>query len=179
MLGGGTGIHLTPDEERTIAPISEVAYAALALTNDLFSWEKELKSHLESKGQVPLVNAVHVVMASNNVTERTAKAVVRKKSEHTKNSFPCCGSNIWLLQTVTVCHQLASIATGYNGWKYGLESQDPSLFQNHPKSVQGSFQSQYKRCYFHTGPPYWAHNLRHLRQILIQARATLGTTSIS
>ncbi|KAL2856751.1 isoprenoid synthase domain-containing protein [Aspergillus pseudodeflectus] len=87
MLGWGTGIHLTPDEERTIAPISDVAYAALALTNDLFSWEKELKSHLESKGQVPLVNAVHVVMASNNVTERTAKAVVKEEIRAHEEQF--------------------------------------------------------------------------------------------
>jgi hypothetical protein len=65
--------------------MSYVAYAALSLTNDLFSWEKEYRAYVESDGKVPLVNAVHVVMLSDNISPEAAKAVIRSEiREHEK-----------------------------------------------------------------------------------------------
>lgn len=77
MLRWGTGIYLTPEEDRIADPISYVAYAALTLTNDLFSWDKEYKAHIESQGSVPLVNAVHTVMVSHGLDQQAAKAMIR------------------------------------------------------------------------------------------------------
>lgn len=54
-----------------------VAYAALSLTNDYFSWEKEQKAHIMSIGRIPLVNAVQIVMVSKMSTESKAKEAIR------------------------------------------------------------------------------------------------------
>jgi hypothetical protein len=56
--------------------MSYMAYAELCLVNDLFSWEKEYTSHLKSGGDVPLVNAVHIVAMNQGLTHSAAKAVV-------------------------------------------------------------------------------------------------------
>lgn len=85
----GTGIYLTPEEENIAGPMSYTAYAALALTNDLFSWEKEYRAHLESNGQVPLVNAVYIVMLSDSLTESAAKTVIRAEIKAHEEHF--CG----------------------------------------------------------------------------------------
>ncbi|KAJ5259899.1 hypothetical protein N7505_009280 [Penicillium chrysogenum] len=73
----GSGITLTPEEEKTADPMSYVAYAELCLVNDLFSWDKEYASHIKSNGDVPLVNAVHIVAVTQGLTHCAAKAVVQ------------------------------------------------------------------------------------------------------
>ncbi|KAJ5306782.1 hypothetical protein N7508_005797 [Penicillium antarcticum] len=72
----GSGITLTEEEEKIADPMSYMAYAELCLVNDLFSWEKEYASHLKSGGDVPLVNAVHIVAVNQGLTHSAAKAVV-------------------------------------------------------------------------------------------------------
>jgi hypothetical protein len=57
--------------------MSYVAYAELCLVNDLFSWDKEYASHIKSNGDVPLVNAVHIVAVTQGLTHCAAKAVVQ------------------------------------------------------------------------------------------------------
>lgn len=57
--------------------MSYVAYAELCLVNDLFSWDKEYASHIKNNGEVPLVNAVHVVAVTQGLTHCAAKAVVQ------------------------------------------------------------------------------------------------------
>ncbi|KZN86668.1 Fusicoccadiene synthase [Penicillium chrysogenum] len=73
----GSGITLTPEEEKIADPMSYVAYAELCLVNDLFSWDKEYASHIKSNGDVPLVNAVHIVAVTQGLTHCAAKAVVQ------------------------------------------------------------------------------------------------------
>ncbi|OJZ84714.1 hypothetical protein ASPFODRAFT_691142 [Aspergillus luchuensis CBS 106.47] len=68
-------IHLTDDEERMIDPIRHHVYAAMTLTNDYFSWPKEYKAHMEDQ-EIPLINAVHVVMQCQSCSEETANEVV-------------------------------------------------------------------------------------------------------
>lgn len=87
MLRWGTGIYLTPEEDRIADPISYVAYAALTLTNDLFSWDKEYKAHIESQGSVPLVNAVHTVMVSHGLDQEAAKAMIRDELRAHEHRF--------------------------------------------------------------------------------------------
>lgn len=57
--------------------MSYVAYAELCLVNDLFSWDKEYDAHVKSNGEVPLVNAVHIVAVTQGLTHCAAKAVVQ------------------------------------------------------------------------------------------------------
>lgn len=57
--------------------MSYVAYAELCLVNDLFSWDREYASHIKSNGDVPLVNAVHIVAVTQGLTHCAAKAVVQ------------------------------------------------------------------------------------------------------
>ncbi|CDM32996.1 hypothetical protein DTO013E5_5797 [Penicillium roqueforti] len=73
----GSGITLTPEEEKIADPMSYVAYAELCLVNDLFSWDKEYDAHVKSNGEVPLVNAVHIVAVTQGLTHCAAKAVVQ------------------------------------------------------------------------------------------------------
>jgi len=71
-----TGISLTPEEEKDADIMSYIAYAQLALVNDLFSWDKEYTAHVDSNGEVPLVNAVHIVAVTQSLSHCAAKAVV-------------------------------------------------------------------------------------------------------
>ncbi|KOS48568.1 hypothetical protein ACN38_g463 [Penicillium nordicum] len=73
----GSDITLTPEEEKISDPMSYAAYAELCLVNDLFSWEKEYASHLKNNGEVPLINAVHIVAVTQGLTHCAAKAVVQ------------------------------------------------------------------------------------------------------
>ncbi|EKV06494.1 hypothetical protein PDIG_76910 [Penicillium digitatum PHI26] len=73
----GSGITLTADEEKIADPMSYIAYAELCLVNDLFSWDKEYAAHVKSHGDVPLVNAVHIVAVTQGLTHCAAKAVVQ------------------------------------------------------------------------------------------------------
>ncbi|KAJ5193267.1 hypothetical protein N7449_009409 [Penicillium cf. viridicatum] len=73
----GSGITLTPEEEKIADPMSYVAYAELCLVNDLFSWDKEYASHIKTNGEVPLINAVHIVAVTQGLTHCAAKAVVQ------------------------------------------------------------------------------------------------------
>jgi hypothetical protein len=79
ILQWGTGIYLTPEEEKIIGPINYIAYAELALVNDLFSWEKEKTAYIKSGETIPVVNAVQIVMTSKMLTESAAKEVVRSE----------------------------------------------------------------------------------------------------
>ncbi|KGO78266.1 Terpenoid synthase [Penicillium italicum] len=75
----GSGITLTPEEEKIADPMSYVAYAELCLVNDLFSWDKEYAAYVKSNGEVPLVNAVHIVAVTQGLTHCAAKAVVQSE----------------------------------------------------------------------------------------------------
>lgn len=57
--------------------MSYAAYAELCLVNDLFSWDKEYAAYVKSNGDVPLVNAVHIVAVTQGLTHCAAKAVVQ------------------------------------------------------------------------------------------------------
>ena len=54
------------------------AFAALGLTNDLFSWDKE-RDAAKERGQPHVVNAIWVLMGELSIPENQAKAVCREK----------------------------------------------------------------------------------------------------
>ncbi|GKZ46578.1 hypothetical protein AbraIFM66951_009707 [Aspergillus brasiliensis] len=75
-MAWASGVVLTPEEEDLIGPVTYLAYVVLGVTNDLWSWEKEKRVTRQSRGSVPLVNAVHIVMQTHNTDEESAKNVV-------------------------------------------------------------------------------------------------------
>lgn len=64
-----------PDDEYEICmEMARPGYAALGLTNDLFSWEKERRDAMES-GLDYVFNAIWVIMKERSVNEAEAKRV--------------------------------------------------------------------------------------------------------
>jgi predicted MPP superfamily phosphohydrolase len=67
--------------------MSYAASLVLLFTNDLFSWDKEYRAYIESKGSVHLTNSVHVVMSSHNVDQNAAKEIVRAEIREQEERF--------------------------------------------------------------------------------------------
>lgn len=64
-----------PDDEYDVCmDLARPGYAALGLTNDLYSWEKERRD-AEAAGQDYVFNAVWVIMQEHSVGEEEAKAI--------------------------------------------------------------------------------------------------------
>ncbi|KAF5591144.1 terpene synthase [Fusarium subglutinans] len=74
------GMGLTiPDEEYDLCmSLAKPGYAALGLTNDLYSWEKERKA-AQDIGQDYVFNAIWVIMRESAIGEEEAKEVCRRE----------------------------------------------------------------------------------------------------
>lgn len=72
----GISLVLSPSEDALLAPIRTLCFSALALTNDLFSFELEFAS-MQSTGAETLTNAVWLHMQWYGVDAGTAKDMVR------------------------------------------------------------------------------------------------------
>ena len=70
--------------------LARPAFAALALTNDLFSWDKE-RDAAKASGQPHVVNAIWVLMGELSIPESEAKALCREKI---KESVADCLVNV-------------------------------------------------------------------------------------
>ncbi|KAF5252850.1 hypothetical protein FANTH_2174 [Fusarium anthophilum] len=78
----GMGLSI-PDEEYDLCmSLARPGYAALGLTNDLYSWEKEREA-AQDIGQDYVFNAIWVIMKESGIGEEEAKEVCRR--EITKN----------------------------------------------------------------------------------------------
>ena len=68
-----------PDEELDLCKrLARPAFAAISLTNDLFSWEKE-RDAARRDGLPHVVNAIWVLMREHSITELDAKRFCRTK----------------------------------------------------------------------------------------------------
>ena len=68
-----------PEKEMDICKqLVQPAFAALSLTNDLFSWNTE-RDAAKKNGQPHVVNAIWVLMGELSIPENEAKAVCREK----------------------------------------------------------------------------------------------------
>lgn len=68
-----------PDEERDLCTrLAKPGYAALGLTNDLYSWEKE-RVDAKKAGQGYVFNAIWVIMNESSTTEEEAKTICREE----------------------------------------------------------------------------------------------------
>jgi hypothetical protein len=64
-----------PDNEHALCmELARPGYAALGLTNDLYSWEKE-RREAELQGQDYVFNVIWVIMKERSVTEDEAKGI--------------------------------------------------------------------------------------------------------
>ncbi|KAI1653875.1 fusicoccadiene synthase, partial [Daldinia decipiens] len=74
------GLALTiPDDEYDLChELAKSAYAAMALVNDLYSWEKEREA-AEGSGQDYVFNAIWVIMTEMSVSEGEAKQICRSE----------------------------------------------------------------------------------------------------
>ncbi|KAF5629804.1 uncharacterized protein FTJAE_8449 [Fusarium tjaetaba] len=82
------GMGLTiPDEEYDLCmSLARPGYAALGLTNDLYSWDKERKA-ARDMGQDYVFNAIWVIMKESAIGEEEAKEVCRREIAHNINEF--------------------------------------------------------------------------------------------
>ncbi|KAI1735626.1 fusicoccadiene synthase [Xylaria scruposa] len=82
------GMALTiPDNEYEICmEMARPGYAALGLTNDLFSWEKERHDAMEAS-QDYVFNAIWVIMKERSVTEAEAKIICCSEIEKYVSTF--------------------------------------------------------------------------------------------
>ncbi|KAL4860634.1 hypothetical protein BDV12DRAFT_191585 [Aspergillus spectabilis] len=76
MMGWASGVELTQEEELETGPVTYLAFVVLAVTNDIWSWEKEKRVTRQSGESLPLINAVQMVMQMQQIDEETAKHTV-------------------------------------------------------------------------------------------------------
>lgn len=68
-----------PEEELALcSKLVRPGFAALSLTNDLYSWEKELAA-AKNEGLEHVVNGIWVIMQEQSVSEKEAKTICRAK----------------------------------------------------------------------------------------------------
>jgi hypothetical protein len=76
MMGWASGVELTQEKEIETGPVTYLAFVVLAVTNDIWSWEKEKRVTRQSGESLPLINAVQMVMQMQQIDEETAKHIV-------------------------------------------------------------------------------------------------------
>ncbi|KAI4140929.1 MAG: hypothetical protein LQ341_003654, partial [Variospora aurantia] len=76
-----------PEEEmEECKQLVQPAFAAICLTNDLFSWEKERDAAKEG-GQPHVINAIWVLMRELCISEDEAKVVCRAKIKESVTEY--------------------------------------------------------------------------------------------
>jgi hypothetical protein len=70
----GMGLTIPSNEYHLCMELARPGYAALGLTNDLYSWEKE-RQDAERQGQDYVFNIIWVIMKEQSVGEVEAKAI--------------------------------------------------------------------------------------------------------
>jgi len=74
----GCRIPLTDAERKTCFELAQPAWTALALTNDLFSWDKEQRSAAASNKESYISNALFVIMKEHDIPLDEAKQMARR-----------------------------------------------------------------------------------------------------
>jgi hypothetical protein len=87
LLHWGTGVVLDESSAKEIAPILRPIHDVVTLTNDYFSWEKEIAEHIELKGATPLINSVAFYMKWDSLSAMDAKAAVKAKIQQLEEKY--------------------------------------------------------------------------------------------
>lgn len=121
MVQFGMAIDVSDEEETKIRPIFEAAEAALVLTNDYWSWDREWQ-HAQRTNNARIVNAVHLFVRTQTISIDQAREVVREKiffyeAEYVRirDNFYAQNPEIpsYLKQYIEVC---GSIVAGNHYW---------------------------------------------------------------
>lgn len=75
----GMGIRVSKEEKAKLQDVVDLATYAVTVVNDMYSWPKEIKCHLETPGSNAPFNAVAVLMRHNGCSEAEAFRVLRDK----------------------------------------------------------------------------------------------------
>ncbi|POS72147.1 polyprenyl synthetase [Diaporthe helianthi] len=75
----GMGITLTPSEKARLADLVDTAMFSTTMINDIHSWPKEVKHHIEHPGSEYPFNAVAVLMRHQGCSEAQAVRLLREK----------------------------------------------------------------------------------------------------
>jgi hypothetical protein len=87
LLHWGTGVVLDESSATEIAPILKPIHDVVTLTNDYFSWEKEIAEHIELNGANPLINSVAFYMKWDSLSATDAKAAVKAKIQQLEEEY--------------------------------------------------------------------------------------------
>lgn len=82
----GMGMTLTTEEDEMMAGILRPCYAALALTNDFFSFDREWEEAKQTGGPNP-INGVWFFMQWEGVDVMSAKQLVRQATNRCETEF--------------------------------------------------------------------------------------------
>lgn len=75
----GMGIRVSKEEKAKLQDVVDLATYAVTVVNDMYSWPKEIKCHLETPGSNAPFNAVAVLMRHSGCSEAEAFRVLREK----------------------------------------------------------------------------------------------------
>lgn len=75
----GMGIKVSKEEKTKLQDIVDLATYAVTVVNDMYSWPKEIKCHLETSGSNAPFNAVALLMRRGGCSEAEAFRVLREK----------------------------------------------------------------------------------------------------
>lgn len=75
----GMGIRVSKDEKAKLQDIVDLATYAVTVVNDMYSWPKEIKCHLETPGSKAPFNAVALLMRHGGCSEAEAFRVLCEK----------------------------------------------------------------------------------------------------
>lgn len=75
----GMGISLTPSEKAHLADLVDTAMFSTTMINDIHSWPKEIKHHIEHPGSEYPFNAVAILMRHQGCSEAEAVRLMRQK----------------------------------------------------------------------------------------------------
>lgn len=83
------GFKLSPQEREMIRDITDQAMYAVTVINDLYSWPKEIKCHLETPGSELPFNAVAILMRHSGCSETEAFRILRQKQGEFERRHVC------------------------------------------------------------------------------------------
>ncbi|KAK7724753.1 hypothetical protein SLS63_008447 [Diaporthe eres] len=75
----GMGIRISKEEKSKLQEVVDLATYAVTLVNDMYSWPKEIKCHMDTPGSNAPFNAVAVLMRHGGCSEAEAFRVLREK----------------------------------------------------------------------------------------------------
>jgi hypothetical protein len=75
----GADLEISETERNSIMPIYMFAYAHIALTNDYYSWGKELKQYVDHGNKKKLLNAVYILVKQHDIDIDEAKKLLKEE----------------------------------------------------------------------------------------------------